>query len=91
VIGIVLEISLSQHKQIKITYLKNLKPKVMKLQSNNLLENLTTEKVKNLLTITPETIDHDFKKNKKRIFTAAEFLQIQKRKRIFSVRRFAVA
>jgi len=87
----VLEISLSQHKQIKITYLKNLKPKVMKLQSNNLLENLTTEKVKNLLTITPETIDHDFKKNKKRIFTAAEFLQIQKRKRNFSVRRFAVA
>lgn len=63
----------------------------MKLQSNNLLENLTAEEVKNLLTITQETVGQHFKKNKKRIFTAAEFIEIQKRKRNFPVRRFATA
>lgn len=63
----------------------------MKLQSNNLLENLTAEEVKNLLTITQETVGQHFKKNKKRIFTAAEFIEIQKSKRNFPVRRFATA
>lgn len=62
----------------------------MKLQSNHLLENLTTGEVKNLLTITPETVAFNFKKNKKRIFTAAEFFQIQKRRRHFSVRRWVI-
>ena len=38
----------------------------MKLESNNLLENLIPEEVKNLLVITKETIDHNFKKNRKR-------------------------
>ena len=60
----------------------------MKLQTNNLLENLTATEVKNLLTITGETVAQ-FKKDKKRIFTAAAFYEIQKRKRNFSVRRFA--
>ena len=63
----------------------------MKLQSNNLLENLIPEEVKNLLVITKETIDHNFKKNRKRNFTVAEFNQIQKRKRKFPVRRFSIA
>ena len=63
----------------------------MKLQSNNLLENLIPEEVKNLLVITKETIDHNFKKNRKRYFTVAEFNQIQKRKRNFHVRRFSIA
>jgi len=62
----------------------------MKLQSNNLLENLIPEEVKNLLVITKETIDHNFKKNRKRYFTVAEFNQIQKRKRNFPVRRFSI-
>ena len=42
----------------------------MKLQSNNLLENLVAEEVKSLLVITKETIDQNFRKNRKRIFTA---------------------
>ena len=62
----------------------------MKLESNNLLENLIPEEVKNLLVITKETIDHNFKKNRKRYFTVAEFNQIQKRKRNFPVRRFSI-
>jgi hypothetical protein len=63
----------------------------MKLQSNNLLENLVAEEVKSLLVITKETIDQNFRKNRKRIFTAAELNQIQKRKRDFSIRRFFIA
>ena len=63
----------------------------MKLQSNNLLENLIPEEVKNLLVITKETIDHNFNKNRKRNLTVAEFNQIQKRKRNFPVRRFSIA
>ena len=62
----------------------------MKLQSNNLLENLIPEEVKNLLVITKETIDHNFNKNRKRNLTVAEFNQIQKRKRNFPVRRFSI-
>lgn len=62
----------------------------MKLQSNILLENLTVEEIKNLVTTTQETIAHDLRKSKKRIFTAAEFYQIQKRKRRFSIRRYSI-
>ena len=51
----------------------------MKLQSNNLLENLAAEEVKSLLVITKETIDQNFRKNRKRTFTVAELNQIQKR------------
>lgn len=74
----------------KINSFKNhLKSKVMKLQTNNLLENLTDAEVKDLLVITGETVAYQFKKDKKRIFTAARFYEIQKRRRNFSVRRFA--
>jgi hypothetical protein len=63
----------------------------MKLQSNNLLENLIPEEIKSLLVITKETVDNNFKKSRKRNFTVAEFDQIQKRKRNFSVRTFSIA
>ena len=63
----------------------------MKLQSNNLLENLAAEEVKSLLVITKETIDQNFRKNRKRTFTVAELNQIQKRKRDFSIRKFSIA
>jgi hypothetical protein len=63
----------------------------MKLQSNNLLENLIPEEIKSLLVITKETVDNNFKKSRKRNFTVAEFDQIQKRKRNFSVKRFSIA
>ena len=63
----------------------------MKLTSNNLLENLRSEVVANLLKITDEKIATNFSKNRKRVFTAAELYEIQKRKRNFSVRRFSLA
>ena len=63
----------------------------MKLNSNALAENLTAAEVKKLLTITAETVDPNFKINKKRIFTAAQYFEIQKRKRNFSARRLASA
>lgn len=75
----------------KIIHLKNhLKSKDMKLQTHNLLNNLSTTEVEKLLTVTRETVAPMFKKDKK-IFTAARFYEIQKRKRNFPVRRSALA
>lgn len=62
----------------------------MKLQTHNLLNNLSTTEVEKLLTVTRETVAPMFKKDKK-IFTAARFYEIQKRKRNFPVRRSALA
>ena len=59
----------------------------MKLQSNNLLENLTISEIKNLTLVVKETVDKEFKKGKKRIFSAAQLWDIQRRKRNFSSRR----
>ena len=61
----------------------------MKLQSNNLLENLTKGELKILSTEIKETVAKDYKKEKKRIFSAAEFWDIQRRKRNLYTKRFA--
>lgn len=61
----------------------------MKLQSNNLLENLTKGEIKILTTEVKETVANEFKKEKKRIFSAAEFWDIQRRKRNLYSKRFA--
>lgn len=59
----------------------------MKLQSNNLLENLTANEIKFLTTDVKETICLHFRKEKKRNFTPAEFWDIQRRKRNFLTKR----
>ncbi|MGN6604088.1 MAG: hypothetical protein ACTHK8_16650 [Ginsengibacter sp.] len=61
----------------------------MKLQSNNLLEQLTGNEIKTLTTQVKETVSKDCKKSKKRIFSAAEFWAIQRRKKILYTQRFA--
>lgn len=61
----------------------------MKLQSNNLLENLTKGEIKILTTEVKEMVAPNFKKEKKRIFSAAEFWDIQRRKRNLYIKRFA--
>ena len=62
----------------------------MKLQSNNLLENLTTSELIIFTLEIKETVALDFKKEKKRIFSAAQFWDIQRRKRNFSIKRMQV-
>lgn len=59
----------------------------MKLQSNNLLENLTTSEIKDLTLVVKETVAKEFKKERKRIFSAAQLWDIQRRKRIFLEKR----
>ena len=61
----------------------------MKLQSNNLLENLTKGEIKILTTEVKEMVATNCKKEKKRIFSAAEFWDIQRRKRNLYTKRFA--
>ena len=61
----------------------------MKLQSNNLLENLAKEDLKNLTIQVKETVAKEFKNEKKRIFSAAQFWDLQRRKRNFYSKRFA--
>jgi hypothetical protein len=53
----------------------------MKLQSNNLLENLTRTELKILTTEVKETVLANFKKERKRIFSAAQLWDIQRRKK----------
>ncbi len=61
----------------------------MKLQSNNLLQNLTKGEIKTLTTEVKEMVATNFKKEKKRIFSAAEFWDIQRRKKSLYTKRFA--
>ncbi len=61
----------------------------MKLQSNSLLENLAKDELKNLTFQVQETVAKEFKNEKKRIFSAAQFWDIQRRKRNFYSKRFA--
>jgi hypothetical protein len=61
----------------------------MKLQSNNLLENLAKEDLKNLTIQVKETVAKEFKNEKKRIFSAAQFWDLQRRKRNLYSKRFA--
>jgi hypothetical protein len=55
----------------------------MKLYSNNLLENLTKDELKNLTLEVKETMAKEFKNEKKRIFSVAQYWDIQRRKRKF--------
>jgi hypothetical protein len=61
----------------------------MKLQSNTLLENLAEEDLKNLTIQVKETLAKEFKNEKKRIFSAAQFWDIQRRRRNLYSKRFA--
>jgi hypothetical protein len=61
----------------------------MKLYSNNLLENLTKDELKNLTIEVKETMAKEFKNEKKRIFSVAQYWDIQRRKRNFNSKRFA--
>ena len=59
----------------------------MKLESNNLLENLTRAELEVLTAEVNETIAKDFKNKKKRIFSVAELWDIQRRRRNLLVKR----
>lgn len=59
----------------------------MKLQSNNLLENLTRTELKILTTEVKETVVANFKKERKRIFSAAQLWDIQRRKKNLSFQK----
>ena len=61
----------------------------MKLCSNNLLENLTKDELANLTLEVKETMAKEFKNEKKRIFSVAQYWDIQRRKRNFNSKRFA--
>jgi len=61
----------------------------MKLYSNNLLQNLTKDELKNLTIEVKETMAKEFKNEKKRIFSVAQYWDIQRRKRNFNSKRFA--
>jgi hypothetical protein len=62
----------------------------MKLQSNqsiNLLKGLSKEEMKFLTIGVKETLSADFKKEKKRIFNAAQLWNIQRRKKNLFIQR----
>ncbi|MDE3182963.1 MAG: hypothetical protein KGM16_06045 [Bacteroidota bacterium] len=61
----------------------------MKLQSNNLLENLTRQELKLLTTEVKETVNKNFKKERKRVFSAADFWNIQRQRKNLYTKRFA--
>jgi len=61
----------------------------MKLQSNMLLENLTINELKSLSSEVKETVCKNFKKERKTNLTAADFWNIQRRRRKFHTTKFA--
>lgn len=60
----------------------------MKLQSNNLLENLTRTELKILTTEVKETVCAHFKNERKKIFSAAQLWDIQRRRKNLSSQKF---
>ncbi|MEO6813004.1 MAG: hypothetical protein ABI172_03690 [Ginsengibacter sp.] len=60
----------------------------MKLQSNNLLETLNSKEINSLTREVKETLDSNFKKGDKKIFSDVDLWNIYKRKRDFEIRRF---
>jgi hypothetical protein len=63
----------------------------MKLQSNQtvvLLKSLSTEHLKLLLQETKETVCKDFENDRKRIFSAAQLWDIQRRKKNVSSQKY---
>ncbi|MEO8824065.1 MAG: hypothetical protein ABI366_10880 [Ginsengibacter sp.] len=61
----------------------------MKLQSNHLLENLAKDELKKLTTEVKETVAKECKNEKKRVFSAAQYWDLQRRKRNLYFKRFA--
>lgn len=61
----------------------------MKLQSNNLLETLDQQELKLLTSEVKETVCKNFKKERKINFSAAEFWNIQRRRKNFYSAKFA--
>ncbi|MEO8819404.1 MAG: hypothetical protein ABI267_07225 [Ginsengibacter sp.] len=61
----------------------------MKLQANNLLESLTNQELKILTIEIKETVCSNFKKEKKRNFTAADLWNIHRRRKNIYSKRFA--
>lgn len=61
----------------------------MKLQSNNLFENLTNKELESLIIPISETVAKDYKTEKKRIFSAADLWAIQRRKKDLYTKRLA--
>jgi hypothetical protein len=59
----------------------------MKLESNNLLKNLTLSEFKYLTTEVKETVAKDYKKERKRIFSAEDLWNIQRRRKNILVKR----
>ena len=59
----------------------------MKLQSHNLLENLAKDELKNLTIQVKETVAKEFKNEQRRIFSTAQFWDIQRRKKKFIMKR----
>ncbi len=53
----------------------------MKLETNSLLERLTSGELKILSTEVKETVVQEFKKDKKRIFSPADLWDIQRRRK----------
>ena len=60
----------------------------MKLQSNSLLESLTTREIKKLTTEIKETLFTNFKSGERKSFTSAQLWKIQRQGKNFSARRF---
>jgi hypothetical protein len=61
----------------------------MKLQSNNLLETLTSNEIKSLAIQVKETVCKNFVTQRKRTFTAADLWNIQRRKRNLMTRKLS--
>lgn len=61
----------------------------MKTQSNILLKSLNNNEIKILTSELEETVCKNFKKDRKRIFSAAEYWDIQRRRRNLLVKRMA--
>lgn len=61
----------------------------MKLQSNHLLENLTRQELKLLTAEVKETVNQNFNKERKRVFSTADFWNIRRQRKNFYPKRLA--
>jgi hypothetical protein len=61
----------------------------MKKQSTSLFGDINREELKNLTNVVKETLGFGVSQSTKRIFSAAELWDIQRRKRSFTARRFS--
>ncbi len=61
----------------------------MKKQSTSLFGDINREELKNLTNVVKETLGLGLTQSNKRMFSAAELWDIQRRKRTFTTRRFS--